>query len=133
MEKIDSKLQVDVDSVTTQNYENVKEEDEEATSNYNNGGVLMAKDEPIIEIEDNADPVSNENIDYYPPVAVYVNDNDDIECLPGYRFNPFDHELIVHYLLRKVNKQRLPHNKIKEVELYKYNPEEITSMSQCRF
>ncbi|WOG86797.1 hypothetical protein DCAR_0206015 [Daucus carota subsp. sativus] len=87
----------------------------------------MAKDEPIIEIEDNADPVSNENIDYYPPVAVYVNDNDDIECLPGYRFNPFDHELIVHYLLRKVNKQRLPHNKIKEVELYKYNPEEITN------
>lgn len=127
MEQFDTKPQLEVDCVTIHNYENVKEEDEEATSNYNDNGVIGG-DEPSIEIEENVDVLNNDNADdYYPQAAVFVNENDDIECLPGYRFNPFDHELIVHYLLKKVNKQRLPHNKIKEVELYKYNPEEITS------
>lgn len=126
MEQLNIKPQLlEVDPVTI--HKNVKEEDEEATSNYNNNGVIGG-DEPSIEIEENVNVVNNDNADYYPQAAVFVNENDDIECLPGYRFNPFDHELIVHYLLKKVNKERLPHNKIKEVELYKYNPEEITSM-----
>ncbi|WOG82949.1 hypothetical protein DCAR_0102121 [Daucus carota subsp. sativus] len=62
--------------------------------------------------------------------AVRINEKNDIECLPGYRFNPFDHELLVHYLWRKVRNQPLPHNKIAEIELYKYNPEDITQVEQ---
>ncbi|XP_017185577.1 NAC domain-containing protein 1-like [Malus sylvestris] len=42
---------------------------------------------------------------------------------PGYRFNPFDGELIVHYLMKKVLDQPLPPNRIFEVNLYRYNPE----------
>lgn len=65
--------------------------------------------------------------------AVRINEKNDIECLPGYRFNPFDHELLVHYLWRKVRNQPLPHNKIAEIELYKYNPEDITRMHAFLF
>ncbi|KAL1832101.1 hypothetical protein ACET3Z_001752 [Daucus carota] len=35
--------------------------------------------------------------------AVRINEKNDIECLPGYRFNPFDHELLLHYLWRKLD------------------------------
>ncbi|KAM1754757.1 hypothetical protein ACFX12_007172 [Malus domestica] len=42
---------------------------------------------------------------------------------PGYRFNPFDGELIVHYLMKKVLDQPLPPNRIFEVNLYRHNPE----------
>lgn len=48
---------------------------------------------------------------------------------PGFRFKPFDDELIVHYLRRKVRKQPLPHNNlIRDVELYKHNPENLTGI-----
>ncbi|KAG8653060.1 hypothetical protein MANES_06G163000v8 [Manihot esculenta] len=44
---------------------------------------------------------------------------------PGYRFSPFDEELIVHYLDNKVANRPLPKNKIMEVDLYSYNPEDL--------
>ncbi|XP_031250959.1 NAC domain-containing protein 2-like [Pistacia vera] len=42
---------------------------------------------------------------------------------PGYRFKPYDHELVVNYLRKKILNERLPPNRIQEVELYKRNPQ----------
>ncbi|KAJ4840306.1 hypothetical protein Tsubulata_022052 [Turnera subulata] len=44
---------------------------------------------------------------------------------PGYRFCPFDDELIEHYLKKKVNNEALPKNRIVDVELYKSNPDKL--------
>ncbi|KAJ4981303.1 hypothetical protein NE237_032140 [Protea cynaroides] len=41
----------------------------------------------------------------------------------GFRFCPHDYELIVHYLQKKIMKQQLPINRIREVEFYNYEPE----------
>ncbi|XP_052186977.1 NAC domain-containing protein 2-like [Diospyros lotus] len=41
---------------------------------------------------------------------------------PGFRFHPSDEELIIHYLLNKVNSHPLPASVIAEIELYNYNP-----------
>ncbi|KAF2299759.1 hypothetical protein GH714_003172 [Hevea brasiliensis] len=46
---------------------------------------------------------------------------------PGYRFKPYDEELVVHYLKKKIMNEPLPPNRIKEVELYKYNPETLAA------
>ncbi|KAF2309424.1 hypothetical protein GH714_002201 [Hevea brasiliensis] len=45
----------------------------------------------------------------------------------GYRFKPYDEELVVHYLKKKIINEPLPPNRIKEVELYKYNPETLAA------
>ncbi|KAF2299758.1 hypothetical protein GH714_003170 [Hevea brasiliensis] len=39
----------------------------------------------------------------------------------------YDEELVVHYLKKKIMNEPLPPNRIKEVELYKYNPETLTA------
>ncbi|XP_028069678.1 NAC domain-containing protein 10-like [Camellia sinensis] len=44
---------------------------------------------------------------------------------PGFRFHPSDEELIIHYLLNKVNSRLLPASVIAEIELYNYNPWEL--------
>ncbi|CAI9772353.1 unnamed protein product [Fraxinus pennsylvanica] len=46
---------------------------------------------------------------------------------PGYRFKPLDWELIVHYLMKKINNETLPRNKIYVVDLYKCNPERLAN------
>ncbi|KAJ9702731.1 hypothetical protein PVL29_004454 [Vitis rotundifolia] len=52
----------------------------------------------------------------------------DLNSLPpGYRFNPTDAEIIVFYLKKKVDHQPLPPNKIIEVNLYAYDPEELAA------
>ncbi|XP_034684566.1 NAC domain-containing protein 2-like [Vitis riparia] len=52
----------------------------------------------------------------------------DLNSLPpGYRFNPTDAEIIVFYLRKKVDHQPLPPNKIIEVNLYAYDPEELAA------
>ncbi|XVF23984.1 hypothetical protein REPUB_Repub13aG0087200 [Reevesia pubescens] len=48
---------------------------------------------------------------------------------PGYRFKPFDGELVNYYLKRKIYNKPLPTNRIRDVELYKYNPETLTEIS----
>ncbi|KAF9662649.1 hypothetical protein SADUNF_Sadunf18G0076200 [Salix dunnii] len=48
------------------------------------------------------------------------------EYPPGYRFKPKDQELILHYLLNKIQNRPLPSNGIHEVTLYRYNPETLT-------
>lgn len=53
--------------------------------------------------------------------------HDDNFVFPsGYRFCPHDQELIVYYLKKKIMNEVLPHNKIKEVNLYRHNPEELS-------
>ena len=50
----------------------------------------------------------------------------DLNSLPpGYRFNPTDAEIIVFYLRKKLDHQSLPPNKIIEVDLYAYGPDEL--------
>ncbi|EEF28067.1 conserved hypothetical protein [Ricinus communis] len=44
---------------------------------------------------------------------------------PGYKFKPFDRELVVFYLQKKILHEPLPPNRIREVILYNYNPEEL--------
>ncbi|KAK2972391.1 hypothetical protein RJ640_022109 [Escallonia rubra] len=51
---------------------------------------------------------------------------------PGYRFQPFDEELIEYYLKKKVNNEDLPPNKIFEVNLYQFNPKELADMYLSR-
>ncbi|KAL3529909.1 hypothetical protein ACH5RR_009231 [Cinchona calisaya] len=45
---------------------------------------------------------------------------------PGYRFCPKDSELIICYLKKKIDKQTLPRNQIKHVNLYQYSPDKIS-------
>ncbi|CAL1409293.1 unnamed protein product [Linum trigynum] len=47
---------------------------------------------------------------------------------PGYRFNPQDEELILHYLKKKVLGEELPMNKIVEVNLYRHDPDTLAAM-----
>lgn len=55
-----------------------------------------------------------------------ILDVDSFESFPpGYRFCPLDEELVVHYLKNKVHSLPLPRNKIVELNLYSYNPEEL--------
>ncbi|VFQ77327.1 unnamed protein product [Cuscuta campestris] len=49
---------------------------------------------------------------------------------PGWGFHPTDEELIVDYLARMVKNEPLPRNKIMIVNLYDYNPQELSGM--CR-
>ncbi|RVW32818.1 NAC transcription factor 32 [Vitis vinifera] len=52
----------------------------------------------------------------------------DLNSLPpGYRFNPTDAEIIVFYLRKKIDHQSLPPNKIIEVNLYGYDPDELAA------
>ncbi|KAM7477030.1 hypothetical protein LguiB_024273 [Lonicera macranthoides] len=44
---------------------------------------------------------------------------------PGYRFKPYDTELILFYLKRKVEGQPLPANCINEVNIYTYDPQTL--------
>ncbi|XP_022747985.1 protein ATAF2-like [Durio zibethinus] len=53
-----------------------------------------------------------------------------LKSLPsGYRFKPLDFELVDFYLRRKVYNQPLPQNRIREVQLYNYDPDTLTEIS----
>ncbi|XWS52685.1 hypothetical protein CRYUN_Cryun11dG0092100 [Craigia yunnanensis] len=43
----------------------------------------------------------------------------------GFRFHPYDEELIIHYLQNKVTSRPLSVSLIAEIDLYKYNPWEL--------
>ncbi|XP_062207238.1 NAC domain-containing protein 68-like [Phragmites australis] len=49
----------------------------------------------------------------------------ELNLPPGFRFHPTDEELVVHYLCRKVARQKLPVPIIAEVDLYKFDPWEL--------
>ncbi|EOY17972.1 NAC domain protein, putative [Theobroma cacao] len=64
---------------------------------------------------------------YTPNGLVITNEKEFLDTLPpGYRFKPRDEELVVHYLRKKAHNKPLPPNIIKEVELYKHSPDELT-------
>nr|UBT01657.1 NAC transcription factor 53 [Litchi chinensis] len=46
---------------------------------------------------------------------------------PGYRFDPYDHELVVFYLKPKVLDMYVPPNVIHEVELYRFSPDQLAA------
>lgn len=46
---------------------------------------------------------------------------------PGFRFHPTEEELIKHYLRKKVMNEPLELNQIPDVEVYQYNPEQLSS------
>lgn len=58
------------------------------------------------------------------------HDNDSyLDSFPaGYRFCPFDSELIIYYLKKKIMNERLPPNKINDVNLYQYNPHDLAGV-----
>lgn len=61
------------------------------------------------------------------------NLNEDVDSFlesfpPGFRFKPCDEELIVHYLRPKLFNKPLPPNRIRDVDLYHYNPETLAGM-----
>ncbi|XP_010261099.1 PREDICTED: NAC domain-containing protein 17-like [Nelumbo nucifera] len=48
---------------------------------------------------------------------------------PGFRFHPTDEELVLYYLKRKICRRRLKLNVIAEVDVYKWDPEELPGQS----
>ncbi|XP_015875710.2 protein ATAF2-like [Ziziphus jujuba] len=50
----------------------------------------------------------------------------EIKFQVGYRFCPYDHELLNDYLKKKLANECLPANRIFEVNLYKFNPEDLS-------
>ncbi|KAJ4950482.1 hypothetical protein NE237_027314 [Protea cynaroides] len=72
------------------------------------------------------------------PAIFEVVDDDDpdsayFNSFPvGVRFRPHDDELIVNYLQKKVMKQQLPKNRIREIELYNHDPDYLANRySSC--
>jgi len=58
----------------------------------------------------------------------YVVDDDDVP-LPGFRFHPTDEELVTFYLRRKLDKKPFAIDLIKQIDIYKYDPWDLPSMS----
>ncbi|CAM0905283.1 unnamed protein product [Alopecurus aequalis] len=52
--------------------------------------------------------------------------DDDELVLPGFRFHPTDEELVTFYLRRKVAGKRLSIEIIKEMDIYKHEPSDLT-------
>ncbi|ERN05222.1 NAC domain-containing protein 67 [Amborella trichopoda] len=51
----------------------------------------------------------------------------DQQLPPGFRFNPTDEELIVHYLQNKVTSRPMPVSLIADIDLYKFDPWDLPS------
>lgn len=71
------------------------------------------------------------SMESYEKNMAFINSNfenpnpNDFVFPVGYRFCPRDDELITHYLLKRIRNEVLPHDKIKEVNLYKYSPYDL--------
>lgn len=54
---------------------------------------------------------------------------------PGFRFHPTDEELLVHYLKKKVSGRRVYDSVIGEIEIYKFEPQDLPGMAfdSCKF
>ncbi|KAH9603729.1 hypothetical protein KSS87_016037 [Heliosperma pusillum] len=51
---------------------------------------------------------------------------------PGFRFHPTDEELILYYLKRKISRRKLKLDVIAEVDVYKWEPEELPELSSLK-
>ncbi|KAK9087949.1 hypothetical protein Syun_030343 [Stephania yunnanensis] len=72
--------------------------------------------------------------DYYSATGSPANrDVDYLKTFPiGYRFEPLDAELILHYLIKKNNNLELPPNNIVNENIYKFHPEDLIEMYRNR-
>ncbi|KAF2291066.1 hypothetical protein GH714_019523 [Hevea brasiliensis] len=57
------------------------------------------------------------------------DEGDDKVWPPGFRFHPTDEELVLYYLKRKICRRRLRLDVIREVDVYKWDPEELPGQS----
>ena len=55
-------------------------------------------------------------------------DDEEVE-LPGFRFHPTDEELVGFYLKRQLDKKPIKIELIKQIDIYKYDPWDLPSMS----
>jgi hypothetical protein len=60
------------------------------------------------------------------PMAAGDGEEDDV-VLPGFRFHPTDEELVTFYLRRKVARKPLSIEIIKEMDIYKHDPWDLSS------
>nr|QFU85204.1 NAC20 [Diospyros kaki] len=51
---------------------------------------------------------------------------------PGFRFHPTDEELVLYYLKRRICRRRLKLDIISEVDVYKWDPEELPGQSKLK-
>nr|XP_034931220.1 NAC domain-containing protein 17-like isoform X1 [Populus alba] len=54
---------------------------------------------------------------------------DETAWPPGFRFHPTDEELVLYYLKKKICKKRIKLNIIRELDVYKWDPEELPGQS----
>lgn len=68
---------------------------------------------------------------YEKPVAISASSAAEYfdSLPPGFLFSPSDRELVVDYLREKILNRPLPINRIHVVDLYKYNPQQLTGIS----
>jgi hypothetical protein len=69
------------------------------------------------------------NEDFNMDHSEYVVDDDEDVPLPGFRFHPTDEELVTFYLRRKLDKKPIAIDLIKQIDIYKYDPWDLPSMS----
>ncbi|XP_057488026.1 NAC domain-containing protein 2-like isoform X1 [Actinidia eriantha] len=55
-------------------------------------------------------------------------DNYFLSLPAGYWFEPTDTELVMHYLYNKVSDKPLPRNRIRDVNIYSFHPQELARM-----
>lgn len=67
-------------------------------------------------LQDDRSHHSFDNNPYFPSLPI------------GYKFSPYDHELIVHYLEPKVANKPLPPNKIREIDVYRFDPMKLSGI-----
>ncbi|KAL2459716.1 NAC transcription factor 29-like [Forsythia ovata] len=61
---------------------------------------------------------------HYPNFLDEVSDYEYFQSIPvGFRFKPTHDELIVDYLMKKINNEKLPRNNITVANIYEFNPE----------
>ncbi|KAL2456038.1 Replication factor-A C terminal domain-containing protein [Forsythia ovata] len=70
-------------------------------------------------------PMQNNGVAYhYPNFLDEVSDYEYFQSLPvGFRFKPTHDELIVDYLMKKINNEKLPRNNITVANINEFNPE----------
>ena len=52
---------------------------------------------------------------------------------PGFRFHPTDEELVLYYLKKKICGRRLKPDIIAEVDVYKWDPEELPGIKPISY
>lgn len=57
------------------------------------------------------------------------HEEEDEATLPGFRFHPTDEELLGFYLRRKVENKPIRIELIKQIDIYKFDPWDLTSKS----